>query len=688
MKNYVAVFGVFRCLLLFAPSPPCVSAANETFRFGILPKSLDNPFFDPVRTGCEARADVYGNVVCVWIGPEQEEPTGAAQVEWIDRMIDQRLAGDPEALDGLAISVVNEESVKEPIRRALDSGMSVICFDSDAANSDRQAYVGTDNVAFGEQLGKVLLQLQPTGGMFALVSIQTPNLELRVRGIRSALSGSTWTEPPDSILYEEAGNITLTLQNMRDLKVANPDLGAIIPLYGTVMQYEDLWIKYVDSHRDLTHVIADAGSNQISLLERGFADGLVGQLPYQSGEVCIDTLLNLRRESGGKPSAHRNSSDLVFGTNLSLLLRIPLILPTLTVDQNFVGNYRILGYVLFCILASLSIVVMAWVLMKRKTYIVRASQPIFLIVVAVGALIMSSSIIPIGFDNENYSVGACSAACIATPWLLSIGFSTVFSALFSKLWRINRVVESAQRFNKQVVTVRDVILPFCLLMVANLIILICWTVVAPLEYVRRDDLGTDPWNRVISSYGTCMTREGQRSVPFVSALVAVNLGALLFANIQAYKARSIQSEFSESKYIALVVAGMMQVSLVGLPVLLLTVDNPPVYYLLRILLVFVITLAIIGLIFVPKMLHKPKENGRQVVVSYGTPSADGGATSTLSRVSNSNRGDDGKIDSNELHVNSMLDLKALPKGSVEESSGVTSIAAIRAAAARAQEQPS
>jgi gamma-aminobutyric acid type B receptor len=174
----------------------------------------------------------------------------------------------------------------------------------------------------------------------------------------------------------------------------------------------------------------------------------------------------------------------------------------------------------------------------------------------------------------------------------------------------------------------------------------------------------------------------------VSALVAVNLGALLFANIQAYKARSIQSEFSESKYIALVVAGMMQVSLVGLPVLLLTVDNPPVYYLLRILLVFVITLAIIGLIFVPKMLHKPKENGRQVVVSYGTPSADGGATSTLSRVSNSNRGDDGIIDSNELHVNSLLDLKALPKGSVEESSGVASIAAIRAAAARAQEQPS
>jgi gamma-aminobutyric acid type B receptor len=119
-----------------------------------------------------------------------------------------------------------------------------------------------------------------------------------------------------------------------------------------------------------------------------------------------------------------------------------------------------------------------------------------------------------------------------------------------------------------------------------------------------------------------------------------------------------------------------------LPVLLLTVDNPPVYYLLRILLVFVITLAIIGLIFVPKMLHKPKENGRQVVVSHGTPSTEEIAMSSMSMVSN--RGDDGIMDSHY----SQSDWKALPKGSVEESSGVTSIASIRTAAAQAQEQPS
>jgi hypothetical protein len=30
-------------------------------------------------------------------------------------------------------------------------------------------------------------------------------------------------------------------------------------------------------------------------------------------------------------------------------------------------------------------------------------------------------------------------ACMATPWLLSIGFVTAFSALFSKTWRLNKV---------------------------------------------------------------------------------------------------------------------------------------------------------------------------------------------------------------------------------------------------------
>ena len=68
---------------------------------------------------------------------------------------------------------------------------------------------------------------------------------------------------------------------------------------------------------------------------------------------------------------------------------------------------------------------------------------------------MSCSIIPIGIQG-NYrevqreetgeltgepdpSVMRVDAACMALPWLFSIGFAIIFSALFAKIWRIRMV---------------------------------------------------------------------------------------------------------------------------------------------------------------------------------------------------------------------------------------------------------
>jgi ABC-type sugar transport system substrate-binding protein len=201
------------------------------------------------------------NVECDWVGPTYEERTGKLQAFHINEIVNMRLNGTKH-YDGLAISVIQAETVKEPIRRALDAGMSVICFDSDATDSDRQAYVGTDNFAFGEQMGKALLQFRPTGGNFAMFTIPGENLKLRVEGIRSALEGSAWTELPDSLTFEQ-GTIDDALQQMVDLKKQNPDVGAILPTYGGLMNEALLWTDFVDDNSDLTFIVADAMPHQV-----------------------------------------------------------------------------------------------------------------------------------------------------------------------------------------------------------------------------------------------------------------------------------------------------------------------------------------------------------------------------------------------------------------------------------------
>lgn len=67
-------------------------------------------------------------------------------------------------------------------------------------------------------------------------------------------------------------------------------------------------------------------------------------------------------------------------------------------------------------------------------------------------------------DDKHYSERGCSIACMAVPWLISVGFVTMFSALFSKVWRVNQIFNNPNRFRRIKVTekVRTLLLS-CLL---------------------------------------------------------------------------------------------------------------------------------------------------------------------------------------------------------------------------------
>jgi hypothetical protein len=87
---------------------------------------------------------------------------------------------------------------------------------------------------------------------------------------------------------------------------------------------------------------------------------------------------------------------------------------------------------------------------------------------------------------------------------------------------------------------------------------------------------------------------------------------LFLACYQAYKARNISDEFSESKNVGYAVFSWVQVLLVGLPVLfLIDEDNPTARYFLQVALLFVVCMSMLSLIFVPVMvqLHRRRMNG-------------------------------------------------------------------------------
>ena len=397
-----------------------VARAEETpITFALVPKMVNNSFFDLADEGCQLAASKLPNVSCLYVGPADE---GDAQAQ--ADIIDDLIAGVYGPISGISLSVSDAEIATDAIGRAVDAGIPVVTFDSDAEESERTAYVGTNNDDFGQEMGKLLVQLDPVGGNYGIISSFAPNVVVKAEGVRTRLDDSKWIEDPTSP-KDCLGDIDLFYQQLEEF-AADPNIDAILPVgaWGFLTDDTTRWTSIKDRYPNVTIVASETFGIALDLMNTGYVDGLVGQLPFNMGELSIEALWDLHRGI--------QIEEYIWGTAFMEVLLFPLQLPDVNMNYNYIGNLAILGYVMFGLIAASALGLAAWTYAKRSKRIVRASQPMFLGMICVGVLIMVSTLIPLTVDDQYYSQKATNIACVSLPWCMSIGFTTTFAALFSK----------------------------------------------------------------------------------------------------------------------------------------------------------------------------------------------------------------------------------------------------------------
>ena len=274
---------------LFATASP---AADKMLRFAVVPKAMNNPYFDLSRNGCMQRAKELGNVECIYRGPVEHEP--ADQVQIIQDLITQ-------GVDGLAISVPDAAVAVNVIKQARDAGIAVITFDADSPQSARQAYVGTDNTEMGRELGRQLIKRKPTPGTYITQSggPAAENLNERLKGLEEVLSKAGWKMAPGSPSYCNDDS-ALAAQQLLDMTTANPNVDAVVPIGGWALFAPEAYKSFVQANRKnydsgkLALVMPDTLKVEVQLLDQGYAQVLVGQRPFEMGEKAMDILLALK----------------------------------------------------------------------------------------------------------------------------------------------------------------------------------------------------------------------------------------------------------------------------------------------------------------------------------------------------------------------------------------------------------
>lgn len=265
------------------------STQPRKMRFAVIPKALDIPVFNYAKIGADRAAAEFGDVEVLWNAPPSADQL--KQKEILESYITQRV-------DGIAISALNGDFLTETINRAMDAGIPVITWDSDAPASKRIAFYGVDDLASGRIMAEEAIKLLNGKGKVALItSLGAANLQNRLNGVKEALAKAPGIEVVET--YDIKEDVIRCAEIIATGSRRYPDLSAWISVGGWPVFTRNA-LASVDPSK--TKVISfDTISPALDLLRENKVQILLGQKYFGWGSESVRLLRDIK--NGKRPPA-------------------------------------------------------------------------------------------------------------------------------------------------------------------------------------------------------------------------------------------------------------------------------------------------------------------------------------------------------------------------------------------------
>jgi len=307
MSHKTAVFLTCASLLLLAGcSRPGSSKSQIAF---ITNNAAD--FWTIARKGVEkAAAEMPDVTVEFRLG----DGTAAEQ----KRIVDDLLA---KGVAGIAISPVDPANQVAMLNDVAQRA-AVFTQDSDAPDSKRECYIGTDNVAAGRQAGDLIKEALPQGGKIALFvgKLDARNAQERLQGIKEAIAGTkidihdTRTDDTDQVRAKA---------NVAEMLVSHPEVAALVGLWSYNGPAILNAVRDAGKTGQMKIIAFDEDDETLTGVKSGAIIGTVVQQPYEFGYQSMTRLAKVvKGDRSGIPATHR------------------IFIPTNVIRQNNVDDFR------------------------------------------------------------------------------------------------------------------------------------------------------------------------------------------------------------------------------------------------------------------------------------------------------------------------------------------------------------
>lgn len=246
---------------------------DELYSMVVFTKGAE--YFNWCYAGMKDAASILGDHVSVELqGPAEWDASLEA------RTVEQVIAKKPS---GILVASADETTLNGAIGKALDSGIPVIGFDSDAPESGRLSYVGTDNYDFGACAAESMSEMIDGSGQVAICLVPgTVAQEERAAGFKDWLAENA---PGIEVVTElnDEGDVAKSETVCAALLQSNPDIKGIFSTHGYGAPGAAAAARTLNKLEDIAIIGSDYSSAVIELLQAGDVEGTVVDDPYLIG---------------------------------------------------------------------------------------------------------------------------------------------------------------------------------------------------------------------------------------------------------------------------------------------------------------------------------------------------------------------------------------------------------------------
>jgi len=270
-------------------------AAERTLVLGLVAKSQGNPVFQAARVGAEDAAKELGakhkiNIQIDWRTPNEED--AQKQAEAIEQLV---LAG----AEGISVSCSDANKLTDAINRAVDNGVPVATFDSDAPASKRFVTYGVDDIDCGRQTMEELAKVMGGKGIVAILAgnQNAPNLQKRVQGAKEVAAKYPGITIRDVYYHKETPQDAAA--KVEQVMQANPDITGWCMIGGWAL-FTDNALKWQPG--TVQCVSVDALPAQLGYIRSGHVPVLLAQQCYEWGHRTVELLVEKLIEKKNPPA--------------------------------------------------------------------------------------------------------------------------------------------------------------------------------------------------------------------------------------------------------------------------------------------------------------------------------------------------------------------------------------------------